>query len=448
MAKRRKSHSRRGRLVLAATVSLLALTGCGVTQQSALNTAPEVATVSPPNDLLRRMPLPSEKTIVAVYQYDDLTGQYKERDDVQTLSRAVTQGGAPMLIKALQDAGEGRWFSVLERSELDNLLRERQILTEMRRLYRNETRLDADVLPPLMHASIIIEGGIIGYDTNTITGGAGARFLGIGGDTRYQHDTVTVTLRAVSAKSGEVLTTVTARKSVASHALQGGAFRYLKLDELLEAEAGVTYNEPKQIAVEAAIEAAVQALIVEGAALNVWSFQDRQQGAAYIEAYRHRKYGDRRSLLADMPLPPRTAEPAKITETVALAPRRSAPARASQPARQAAPTQSQSQQRRPQQEMPAESERRTPPAPPPDDGEVLGQVPLPTQAKRADNAQTKSAVSKPSESLAAETVMAVVADAEPLRQTDPFDTSTEKTVKDRPVVGSKTRYDDLAALKF
>lgn len=301
-------------------VCLTALSGC-VTDHAAIDFAPVVAPVSVPNDSLRRLPPPKARTVVAVYDIEDLTGQFKERDNVQSLSRAVTQGGSAILIKALQDAGERRWFTVLERKELENLLRERQIVTEMRRLYNNENTVNASALPPLLHASMIIEGGIIGYDTNVTTGGAGARLLAIGGDAKYIQDVVTVTLRAVSTKTGEVLTSVTTRKAVASYALQGGTFRFVKLDELLEAEAGVSYNEPKQIAVQSAIEEAVSSLVIEGAELGLWSFADRQAGAAYVTHYRQSKYGRFLTPEAVQPPRPQTSDPARIAETVPTAPR-------------------------------------------------------------------------------------------------------------------------------
>lgn len=366
------------RMVLATCVlaGVMALSACSVTSESVLDLAPEVATVSRPNDALRRMPEPRERTVVAVYAYNDLTGQYRERDNVQTLSRAVTQGGAPVLIKALQDAGEGRWFTVLERSELDNLLRERQILTEMRRIYRNENQVNASVLPPLLHASIIIEGGIIGYDTNTVTGGVGARFLGIGASQRYLQDTVTVSLRAVSTKTGEVLTTVTTRKAVVSHALQGGAFRYLKLDELLEAETGVTYNEPKQIAVESAIEEAVRSLIVEGSAIGIWSFRDGAAGQQFVADYRDRKYRERLTLAAETPVAPRTQGANQIADTVARAPQ-PVQVRTIRPAQsQAQPGAAPAQQQVPQQSLP----------PAPEPGETLGSNDQGTRVNSAEMA--------------------------------------------------------------
>jgi curli production assembly/transport component CsgG len=324
-----------GVAVIGALVSVLG--GCqAVPTESVLQ--PVYTPVTKQSHSLRTIPAPSKRITVAVYDFPDLTGQYKEREHVQTLSRAVTQGGAPMLIKALQDAGEKRWFTVLDRARLDDLLKERQIVTEMRRLYRDEQRIDARVLPPLDHAGIILQGGITGYDTNTMTGGIGARYLGIGGDVKWQQDTVTVTLRAVSTNTGEVLSSVAVHKMIASYALQGGAFRYVALDEILEAEAGVTQNEPKQIAVQQAIEKAVMGTIIEGAELGVWSFADREAGRKVIADYRNEKYGTKLTAAAEIVPPPKTRNAADVVETTAAwpraaaAPRRTTPSPAAPPA--------------------------------------------------------------------------------------------------------------------
>lgn len=326
------------RRALAASILLAVatLSGCATTtQRNAIDAPPVIAKVDDVNAELRELPPPKEKIVVAVYDLEDLTGQYKERDNVQSLSRAVTQGGGEILITALQDAGDRRWFTVLERKDLNNLLKERQIVTEMRRLYRNEQNVNASVLPPLLHAGIIIEGAIIGYDTNTVTGGAGAGFLAISASTKYVQDTVTVTLRAVSTKSGEVLATVTARKAIASYALSGGAFRYVKLDELLEAEAGVTYNEPKQIAVQSVIEKAVIGLIIEGAERGVWSFSDPVSSDKIARAYRDDKYGKQLTKASAPAERVETEPPLSVNATAPLPPRqpvRPAATSASQPA--------------------------------------------------------------------------------------------------------------------
>src|SRR3546814_1339131 len=118
----------------------------------------------------------------------------------------------------------------------------------MRKRYLGEEEPDRRALPALLFAGVLLEGGIVGYDTNTVTGGAGAAFLGIGGRTEYRQDTVTVYLRAVSVRTGEVLTSVTASKTIASQSLGANAFRYVGFKELLQAEAGYTTNEPDQVA--------------------------------------------------------------------------------------------------------------------------------------------------------------------------------------------------------
>jgi curli production assembly/transport component CsgG len=239
--------------------------------------------------MLRSLPVPSKKVMVGVYDFPDLTGQFKERELVQTNSRAVTQGGSTMLIKALLDTGNEQWFDVLDRSGLQDLVRERQITTEMRRLYNGETEVNPSILAPLKTADIILQGGIIGYDTNIQTGGVGARYLGVGANGDWKLDVVTVSLRAVDTNTGRVLANVMASKSIASTKVQSGVFRYIALDEILELEAGVSANEPKQVAVQQAIEKAVHALVLEGAENGVWSFADRKKGVELIARYRQEK---------------------------------------------------------------------------------------------------------------------------------------------------------------
>lgn len=216
---------------------------------------------------------PAEKLTVAVYNFQDQTGQFKSNEGGQTLSKAVSQGGTSILLKALQDAGNRSWFQVIERENLDNLLKERQIIREMRRQYLGEEPSDSQ-LPPLLFAGILLEGGVIGYDTNTVTGGAGARFLGIGGHTQYREDKVTVYLRAVSVQTGEVITSVVASKKVASIGLSANAFRYVSFKELLEVDTGITQNEPDVLALRQAVEKAVELLVRDGAKLGAWSFAD------------------------------------------------------------------------------------------------------------------------------------------------------------------------------
>lgn len=272
-------------------VALSLLSGCASVGENGRDAIPPTTSLayipqkSETQRMLEAIPPPTRPVAVAVYDFSDQTGQFKAEDTTQTLSRALSQGAASMLVKALQDTGNRTWFTIVERENLKNLLNEREIIREMRQRYLGETNVNAQALPSLLFAGVLLEGGIIGYDTNTVTGGAGAAFLGIGGHTDYRQDTVTVYLRAVSVRTGEVLTTVTASKTIASKAIDGNAFKFVAFKKLLEAEAGVTTNEPSQVALQQAIDKAVYGLVMEGAELKLWSFADPK--AAWPLIYRY-----------------------------------------------------------------------------------------------------------------------------------------------------------------
>jgi len=280
--------SRIARRIGSATAALV-LAGCVGGPPPETYREPEVTPVTATQAALRGLPPPTRPIPVAVYGFEDRTGQFKPKENVQTLSRAVTQGGAAILARALRDAGGGTWFRVLEREGLDNLLRERQIIREMRLRYLGETQVNPDALPPLLFAGVLLEGGIIGFDSNTLTGGLGARFLGVGGDVEYRQNTVTVNLRAVSVKTGEVLANVTVEKTVAAVALQGGAFRFIDFDQLLEVEAGITNNEPGTMALRRAVEKAVHSMVIEGSQTQLWSFADQAAARELLAAYREER---------------------------------------------------------------------------------------------------------------------------------------------------------------
>ena len=273
--------------VVAAATTLLC--ACAVNDGASWS-APQPVLPTPATHTLQSLPAPGDNISVAVYNFADQTGQFKPTEGVQTLSRAVTQGATSILVKALQESGRGRWFTVVERERLDNLLRERAVIREMRASYLGETKLNRQALPPLLFAGVILEGGIIGYDTNTKSGGIGARFLGIGGSTKYREDTVTVYLRAVSVKTGEVLLTVSVRKSIASIGLDANAFRYVAFKDLLELEGGVATNEPDALALQQAIESAVYGLIIEGAGRDLWCMSTQPEfGEKLLRQYYARR---------------------------------------------------------------------------------------------------------------------------------------------------------------
>lgn len=236
-------------------------------------------------EALRSLPAPTKPVPVAVYSYPDLTGQFKPTEERATNSRAVTQGAVWMLVKSLKDAGAGKWFKVIQRANLDNLLKERQIIRETRERAAKQKGSKLSKLPSLLFAGVILEGGIIGYDSNTVTGGLGARYLGIGGDVQYRQDTVTVYLNAISSQNGEILKSVMTRKTVASYGVRGSVFKFVAFQKLLEGETGYTVNEPGQIAVAQAIEHAVRALIIEGSLEGLWQFEDGLAGKEETQAY-------------------------------------------------------------------------------------------------------------------------------------------------------------------
>ncbi|MBP2294359.1 CsgG/HfaB family protein [Azospirillum rugosum] len=275
------------RKLLLAAAGTAALTACaggpGANRpELAFSEVPQQEYKTPSLDELQALPAPARKIAVAVYRFEDQTGQNKPNEKFSEYSRAVTQGGTAILINALERAGNRAWFKTVERSALPSLLQERQLIRVTRDQYGGNT---LPPLPPLTYAGIMLEGGIIGYDSNTLTGGFGARFLGIGGNVDYRRDTVSVFLRAVSTQSGEVLKSVNVSKTIYSAGLQGGAFRYVGFKDLLEIETGLTTNEPVTLAVKSAVEKAVHSLIIEGLIDGYWQLQDMSLAQPLIEKY-------------------------------------------------------------------------------------------------------------------------------------------------------------------
>ncbi|NPA39306.1 MAG: curlin [Thermodesulfobacteria bacterium] len=216
--------------------------------------------------LLVEIPKPKEKIPVAVYKFRDETGQYKSGNNGgNSISTAVTQGATSILIKALEDSG---WFLPLERENLGDLLQERRIIIQMQRKYLKKPY--PQILPPLLYAGVIFEGGIIGYDSDVVTGGAGAKYFGLGGSVQYRIDRVTIYLRVVSVKTGAILKSVQETKVILSKEIRGSFFRYVRFNQLLEAEAGISVNEPVEMAVQEAIEKAVLDIIIEGVKSGLW----------------------------------------------------------------------------------------------------------------------------------------------------------------------------------
>ncbi len=252
-------------------LSLVALTGCSArflqpyTVEAPRTAAPRTGVA----DLLDAVPAPVDPVVVAVYRFRDQTGQYRALENLSTFSTSVTQGATSILMRALEQSG---FFVPIEREGLSNLLNERQIISTTRQQYTGPEGEGLGPLPPLLYAGVLLEGGVIGYDSNVLTGGAGARLLGAGGSGQFRQDQVTIYLRAVSVQTGRVLKSVYTTKTLVSQQLDGGLFRFVDTAAILETEAGYSTNEPPVLAVTAAIEEAVIALVVEGTRDGLWSF--------------------------------------------------------------------------------------------------------------------------------------------------------------------------------
>ena len=223
---------------------------------------------------LKALPKPRGGIPVSVYAFRDQTGQYKQQTNVSSFSTAVTQGSTSILMQALSDSD---WFLPVEREGLQNILTERKITRaaiQSDEKNKGAGKGSAKELPPLTTAKILLEGGIISYDTNIRTGGFGAEYFGISSSELYREDQISVTMRAVDVRTGQVLVSVSTTKNVLSKEVRAGFFRYVSFKRLAEAEAGYTTNEPMFICVKKTIEKAITELVLKGIEKRVWKAQE------------------------------------------------------------------------------------------------------------------------------------------------------------------------------
>lgn len=282
------------RAALAALLGAVLLAGC-VTRPSPAKSGAQLTPGTAMTRELARLPAPKGKIVVAVYGFRDQTGQYKPAPD-SSFSTAVTQGASAILIKALLDSG---WFIPVERENLQNLLTERKIV----RALEGPDKHAAPLVPPvpqLLPASIIVEGGITAYESNVRSGGIGANYLGVGLSTLYRVDQVTVNLRTVDIRNGKVLASVSTTKAIYSYEVRPTVFKFVNFKDLVQFEAGMTRNEPAQLCVREAIEAAVIHLVAQGVKEKHWDLKDDgERGNSLIEFYGR----DDVAALGDMPAP-------------------------------------------------------------------------------------------------------------------------------------------------
>jgi len=251
-------------------LSVVVLTGCANIHMKLAQEEP--VKLTPRQSMIEKLPeLDGPPIAIAVYSFKDQTGQKKSSDRLALFSSAVTQGGETFLIKSLQDSKN--WFRVVERVGLDNLIKERQLIRNQREVYEGK---EAKPLKPLIVAGVMLEGGIIGYDTNIRSGGNGARFLGIGGSEQYRVDEVVISLRLISVNSGEILLSNAVSKTIYSTAHNVGVLRFVDQGtKSLELESGTALNEPTTYAVRVAIEQAVYEMIMDGEKKGIWKFKPK-----------------------------------------------------------------------------------------------------------------------------------------------------------------------------
>jgi curli production assembly/transport component CsgG len=127
----------------------------------------------------------------------------------------------------------------------------------------------------MLFAGVIMEGAIVGYDSNLLTGGSGMRVFGIGANTQYQSDTVTINLRTVSVSTGGILTNTTVTKTVLSYMDKLTLLRFVNDGtNSVEGEVGGSVNESVNRAIDVALQAALVNTITEGARKGHWAFKE------------------------------------------------------------------------------------------------------------------------------------------------------------------------------
>ena len=259
----------------------IVVSGCAANKQIEVykGKAPYIEGTTTSDRLVNLPDLDNQPIItIAVYRFTDQTGQRKPSTKFSQLSTAVTQGASIFVIDALKKVSGGDWFQVVEREGLDNLVKERQLIRSTRDLYDGEQNV-GNILKPLLFAGLIIEGGIVGFDSNIQTGGQGARYLGIGISEQYRVDQVTVAMRLVSVQTGEILLTTQVTKTIASHSKGGDVFTFVDMNtKAVELESGVAVNEPVTYAIRTAIEFAVLEIIHAGEQKKYWKFKKEEIG--------------------------------------------------------------------------------------------------------------------------------------------------------------------------
>ncbi len=258
-------------------LSVVLLSSCAVLENQDLALTQNIKSSSIldlQSEELKNLPAAKLKPSVAIYpnSFRDLTGQRKSNSSFALFSTAITQAPEALLIRALKHAANGQFFTVVERVGLDNLTKERQLIRSTRKEFKEDNKMK-----PLLFAGLIIEGGVISYESNNKSGGLGARYLGIGTSKQYREDTVTISLRLVSVSTGEVLIETLVSKNIISTSISQDIFRFIEAGtELVEVEGGIAKNESVSIALQKAIETGILNIIYIGIERGYWKYDENK----------------------------------------------------------------------------------------------------------------------------------------------------------------------------
>lgn len=259
--------------ILAAAAALLSLTCCSrYDYTGSLNVPTAVGNLTQPSEALAGLPVPARPVRVAVYDFQDLTGQNKSSFNANfaEFSRAITQGSSAILVDALRTAGRGSWFKVSERGYLDSLLRERRLIQETYTVLKKDPR---GLIDPLVFADYLMTGGVVSYDSPTSYANLAGGYMGYTGGVSGRKDLVTVNVRLVRVRDGVVLNSVNASRPIVTVGASANVARVLR-SSIVEAQGAIGVAEATQTAVREAIETAVYELVRQNVNSGLWPLHD------------------------------------------------------------------------------------------------------------------------------------------------------------------------------
>ena len=231
--------------------------------QDAETSKPDISNQSLSGVLSELPQVKSDPLIVGVYSIPDQTGQRALSAGQTTMSSAIPQGLTALLVQELTNVGEGAYFRVVERENIDDLLNERRIVAST---LGESAELN---LQPLLLPGVLLTGSAVSYDRKVYQNFAGIGAASINLQKDVYVDRVGFVLRATSVQTGEVLESIYVSKEVRS---QVSGLTGLKIidEDMAGAEIGSAANEPTSIAVRKAIAAAVNELSLRGIERGWW----------------------------------------------------------------------------------------------------------------------------------------------------------------------------------